>query len=234
MRLMSISKVQVSDGTEMPVHVSRPENKGRGAGILVLQEAFGVNAFIRGVCERLAKEGFVAAAPELFHRTAPAGWEGSHTDFEGARKHYEAVTEATLEADLRAAHQLLLSEAGVRKTASIGFCLGGRVSYLADAVLPLSAAVSFYGARIAPALLHRAKELNAPILLFWGGLDKHIPPEQRAAVAGALGEAGKPFANVEFSYADHAFFNEHRPQYHPKAAAEAWALTLAFLSSNGL
>src|SRR6516162_8095197 len=109
MRHMSDSKVKVSDGTEMAIHVARPTGKGRGAGILVIQEAFGVNAFIRGVCERFAKEGFIAAAPELFHRTAPAGWEGSHTDFEGARKHYEAVTEATLEADLRAAHELLLS-----------------------------------------------------------------------------------------------------------------------------
>jgi carboxymethylenebutenolidase len=116
--------------------------------------------------------------------------------------------------------------------AAIGFCMGGRAAFLADALLPLKAAVSLYGAGIAPSLLDRAPKLSAPILLMWGGLDKHIPPEQIAAVTSALRAAGKPYVNAEFSEADHGFFNDDRPSFHAASAAQAWALALQFLKSR--
>lgn len=224
--------VEVGDGTRMDAYCARPQGGGRRPGVLVLQEAFGVTAHIRDVADRLAREGFVALAPELFHRTAP-GFEGSYTDFAAVKPHYEAVTAETLSADLTAAHAWLLERGGVAAgdVAAIGFCMGGRAAFQADAVLPLKAAVSFYGAGIAP-LLERAPKLSGPILLMWGGKDKHIPPEQVASVTAALRAAGKPFVNVEFAEADHGFFNDDRSSFHPASAAQAWALALQFLRSR--
>jgi carboxymethylenebutenolidase len=225
--------IEVGDGTRMDAYHAKPQGGGRRPGLLVLQEAFGVNAHIRDVADRFAREGFVALAPELFHRTAP-GFDGRYDDFASVMPHYQAMTTEGLSADLAAAHAWLSERGGVAAddVAAIGFCMGGRAAYLAASILPLKAAVSFYGGGIAPALLDRAPKLSAPILLVWGGLDKHIPPEQIASVTSALRAAGKPFVNAEFSDADHGFFCDARPSFHPASAAQAWALALQFLKSR--
>ena len=220
----------ISDGTTMAAYVARPNNTGRHPGIIVLQEAFGVNAYIRDVADRFAKEGFTAIAPELFHRTAP-GFEGSYADFPAVQPHTSKLTNDGLECDIRATYDWLTTDdrtvAG--RIFSVGFCMGGRVSYLANSVVPLAAAVSFYGAGIAPGLLDRAGNLHGPMLFFWGGLDKHILPEHTRAVEDALRGAGKEFGNVTFSYADHGFFCDQRPAYNEKAAKQAWPMTVEFL-----
>lgn len=228
----------VSDGTEMGAYVARPPGQKKRAGILILQEAFGVNEHIRDVCRRVAGQGYVALAPELFHRTAP-GFEGRYDDFASVMPHVRALTDAGLEADLRAARGALAADPSVagERLGAIGFCMGGRASFLADAVLPLRAAIAFYGGGIAPSamgpgMLGRVKDLSAPLLLFWGSQDKHIGIEQPRAVADALRAAGKPYVHVEFSEADHGFFCDARPSFCPAAAQQAWALSLEFLSGN--
>ena len=115
--------------------------------------------------------------------------------------------------------------------------MGGRASFLAALTLPLKGAVSFYGGGIAPAprgpgLLGRVDELQAPVLLIWGGRDQHIGPDQVQATTEGLKAAKKTYVNVEFSDADHGFFCDERASYNPAAAAEAWPLTLAFLKTN--
>lgn len=226
-------EIEVADGTVMSAHLAKPIGGGRRPGLLVLQEAFGVNAHIRDVAERFAREGFAALAPELFHRTA-SGFDGNYADFSSVMPHYQALTVDGLSADLSAAHAWLSERGGVApgNVSAIGFCLGGRAAFLANSLLPLKAAVSFYGAGIAPALLERAPKMAAPILLAWGGRDAHIPPEQIASVTGALRAAGKSFVNVEFGDADHGFFNDARTSFHPASAAQAWALTLEFLKTR--
>jgi carboxymethylenebutenolidase len=227
--------LEVTDGTSMNAHVARPVEEGKFPGMLVLQEAFGVNAHIRDVTERIAREGYVAIAPELFHRTGP-GFEGRYDDFPSAMPHLQALTEQGQSDDIRAAYDWLRGHAQVApdRIASIGFCMGGRASFLADATVPLQASISFYGGGIAPGLmpglLHRAGDLHAPILLFWGGLDSHIPAESRNAVEDALTKAGKPYVNVNFSYADHGFFCDARSSYNATAAGLAWTLALQFLN----
>jgi carboxymethylenebutenolidase len=225
-------KLKVGDGSEMGAYTARPRDGKRLPGIMVLQEAFGVNSHIRDVTERLAGEGYVAIAPELFHRTAP-GFEGDYSDFPAVMPHLRAVTAETAEADLRAALGWLQGAPFVERERiySVGFCMGGRVSYLANAALPLRAAASFYGGGIAPDLLDRAGELHGPMLLIWGGLDKHIGPDQRGAVAEALSRHKKTFVNVEFSDADHGFFCNERAAWQPRAARQSWALLLEFLRS---
>jgi carboxymethylenebutenolidase len=149
------------------------------------------------------------------------------------------MKEEALEADARAAYDWLrenvVNDAPI---SAIGYCMGGRAAFSAGLNLPLAGAVSYYGGGIAPnprspGLLERAAELQCPMLLFWGGKDKHITPEQRRAVNDTLTAEGKDFVQVEFSYADHGFFCDARPSYHPIAAALAWPLTLAFLKTHG-
>jgi carboxymethylenebutenolidase len=227
-------EITVEDGTRMRVWVAQPVNaRSPVPGLLVFQEAFGVNAHIRDVVERCAREGFAAAAPELFHRTGP-GFEGSYDDFPSVQKHTSALTPEGVVADLRAVYAFVQSVPGVEpaRIASLGFCMGGRVSYVAAATLPVRAAVSFYGGGIAPAHLDLAARLQVPLLMFWGGLDRHIPIEQIRSVEDALRSAGKAFVNVFISDADHGFFCDARASYNPKAAREAWALTLEFLRQN--
>ena len=229
--------LQVGDATGMRAYVAKPIGGRARAGLLVFQEAFGVNGHIRDVTERFAREGYEAIAPELFHRTAAPGFEGAYNNFEAVMPHVRALREPDLEADARAAYAWLredLAEA-VTPIACGGFCMGGRVSFLTNAILPIKAAVSFYGGGIAPnpmgpGLLRRTGDLHSPQLFFWGGLDKHIGPEQTQAVVDALRQAGKTYVNVEFSDADHGFFCDVRPSYNPAAAQQAWALTHAFLN----
>jgi len=225
-------KLAVADGTQMAAYVARPEQGGPHPGLLVFQEAFGVNHHIRSVSERFAAEGYVVIAPELFHRTAP-GFEGSYTDFPAVMPHLQAMTTETAEMDIGSAHEWLRSNAQVKpnEISSVGFCMGGRFSFLANSVVPLRAVVSFYGGGIAPGLLDRASKVQAPSLLIWGGLDKHITPEHRKAVTDALSAQQKIYVNVEFSQADHGFFCDERASYEPRSARQAWALTLEFLRS---
>lgn len=231
-------QLSVTDGTTMRAWTARPKEEGTHPGLLVLQEAFGVNAHIRDVAGRLAREGFIALAPELFHRTAP-GFEGRYEDFPATMPHMKALNDASMASDLRAAHDWLRGAVGQEAPISaIGYCMGGRASFLAALTLPLAGAVSYYGGGIAPnaaspGLLGRASGIQAPMLFFWGGRDRHITPEHVQAVTGALRQAGKPFVNVEISNADHGFFCDARASYSPAAAALAWPLTLAFLQLHG-
>ncbi len=223
-----------ADGTSLQAYVAHPDGNPR-AGLLVFQEAFGVNAHIRDVTQRFAREGYLAIAPELFHRAAP-GFESGYTDMGPAFAQLRQLTDAGLEADIRAAHAWLESH-GQSRIAATGYCMGGRTACLAALTVPLACSISYYGGGIAPSqfsggLLDRLKDLAAPMLFFWGGQDHHIPPESVQAITTALRAAGKTYTNVEFSFADHGFFCDARASYHPQAAAQAWPLTLAFLETH--
>jgi carboxymethylenebutenolidase len=228
--------LKVSDGTEMQGWTARSAAGGARPGLIVFQEAFGVNAHIRDVTERFARQGYVAIAPELFHRTA-AGFEGRYDDFASAAPHMRALKDGEMEADQRAAYEWLRKHVGKQALiAAVGYCMGGRAAFLAGLTLPLGCAVSYYGGGIAPnpgnsGLLGRAAELRCPILLFWGGKDKHILPEHRRAVNDTLTAERKNFVDMEISDGDHGFFCDVRPSYNPTAAALAWSLTLEFLKT---
>ncbi|MFD1468676.1 dienelactone hydrolase family protein [Hymenobacter caeli] len=226
--------LSVGDGTTMQAYTAQPQDSaGPVPGIILLQEAFGVNSHIRSVADRLAQAGYAVVAPELFHRTAAPGLEIAYSDFPSAMPHYFAITNEGLTADLQAAHAWLTGQPGVAadKIGSIGFCLGGRVSFLANAVLPLAAGVSYYGGGTEQ-IKDRAADLHAPHLFFWGGLDQHISKENIVEVTDAVDAAQKPYVNTVISYADHGFHCDERPSYNADAAREAWALTLAFFQDK--
>ena len=225
--------LKVSDGTSMRAYVAHPDGKPR-AGLLVFQEAFGVNAHIRDVTERFAREGYLSISPELFHRTAP-GLEAGYTNFPEVMPHLQALTDPGLAADIQASYQWLKDgEAKDLPVGATGYCMGGRTAIQAALTVPLQCAISYYGGGIAPgglfpSLADRLKDLNAPTLYFWGGLDAHIGPDAVQAVTTKLNEDKKDYVNVVFSQADHGFFCDARASYNPVAAKEAWSLTLEFL-----
>ena len=225
------TETEVGDGTHMRIWTARPVT-GQHPGLIVLQEAYGVNSHIRSVTELFASEGFCAIAPELYHRTAPKQ-EFPYENFDAVRPHVQAVTPDLAGLDLQAASDWLKAQKCVDRSriSSVGFCMGGRMSFLANSALPLTRAVSFYGGGIAPALLDRVPSLHAPMLFFWGELDKHIPKDQRDDLTAAMMRHGKEYTNVEFSFADHGFFCDERPTYEPRASRMALRMTLDFLKS---
>lgn len=231
--------LKVSDGTSMNAFVARSAGSGKMPGIMVFQEAFGVTGHIRDVAGRIAREGYTAIAPELFHRTAAPGTELSYDNFPAAMPHMQALTTESLAADVTAAFDWLRQDSltdGAR-IGCVGFCLGGRTSFIACATVPLQGAISFYGGAIGPnerypSLLHLAPKMHAPILFFWGGQDHHIPSMQTRPIEDALDQTGKQYVNVRISFANHAFFRDGGTNYNAHAAGLAWSLTKEFLEQN--
>ena len=226
-------QLKISDGTQMQAFTAKAEHSPK-AGVFVFQEAFGVNGHIKNITRRLAQEGYLAVAPELFHRTLPPGGEiayPTNNDFSAIMPHINAITREKTLADLEAAYDWLKGELKSDAIGCVGFCMGGSVSFTANSRLPFKAAVSFYGTRILQNL-DLVPEQKGPLLLMWGGKDKGTPPEKLAELTHALRTTGKDFIHSEFSEAGHAFNCDERPSYHPASAATAWATTLAFFNSK--
>lgn len=223
-------ELEVPDGTRMRAWLARPEGRAKAPGLIVYQEIFGVNEHIQEVCERFAAEGFVALAPEIFHRTAP-GRTFAYDDFPNAREHKNALTLAGIEADAKAAaawfdRDSMTSGASL---GAIGYCMGGRLAFLANTTLPLSCSVSYYGGDI-HTHLDRVPTLHGPHLFCWGGLDTTITWEQRPLVIEAMKESKMPFLDLVISEAKHGFACDMRPSaYSGAATRQARGLTLAFL-----
>lgn len=226
--------VTPADGTTMDLYVAQPADEhDLHAGVLVLQELWGVNQHIREVTDRLARLGYTAVAPDLFHRTAP-GFSAPYTEMSGL-PHAQGITPEQAAADLRAAHgwlrTLLLESTDDPRIASVGFCFGGALSFLANAELPLTGAVSFYGTGIPRQYLARARDQHGPVLLFWAGRDPHCSAADRRSVADALQAADKPYIDVVVGHAQHGWFCDQRKVHDPVAAKHAWALVTVFLES---
>jgi carboxymethylenebutenolidase len=225
-------EIKVDDGTTMLAWLAEPAGQKPTRGIMVFPEVFGVNTHIRDVTNRFASLGLVALSPELFHRTAPPKWECSYTDFPSAMPHIQAAKEATIESDVKATYSWLKNntEAG-GKIACVGYCMGGRVSFLANSAVPLKAAISYYGGNM-PSLLQRTSKLSAPMLLFWGERDQHITAEHRNQVMASMREAKKEYIDILFSNADHGFFCDARQSYEPNSAKLSWDVVQSFLNAR--
>lgn len=227
----STVQLKISDGTQMQAFVAKPEGSPK-AGVMVFQEAFGVNGHIKEVTRRVAREGYLAIAPELFHRTLVPGGEiayPTNNDFSAIMPHFNAITKDATLADTQAAYYWLKDELKSDKIGCVGFCMGGSTSFTANSHLPLKAAVSFYGSRIMQSF-EQAPEQKGPLMLLWGGKDQSSPPEKLTELANVL--KGKDYIQAVFSEAGHAFNCDDRPQYHAASATTAWAMTLGFFKAH--
>ena len=205
---------------------------GRGPGIVLWQEIFGVNAHIRAVAEQYALAGFVVLAPDVFWRQArriELGYEGEER--QRGRDLAAALQPETLQADIRAAVGALRSlpaTAGCR-TGSVGYCLGGRLAYLTAALTDIGAAVAYYGGGIHDQLA-LAPKIRAAMQFHYAGHDDHIPP---AAVAKVREVMTAQAAEVHvYADAQHGFNCWARATYHAPSAALALGRSLTFLASR--
>jgi carboxymethylenebutenolidase len=232
MKNHEFNTIPVADGTRMEVYAAIPNATFPLPAIIVLQEAFSVNSHIRNICERLAQQGYIAVAPHLFHRSTPPV-EFPYADLNQVMPHIQAMTKENNLLDVSATYEWLQQQASVikDKIASIGFCMGGRISYLANTELPLAAAVSYYGGNL-DQFAADAVKLKAPMLFFWGGKDQRITQDKVETLINAVREAGKEYTSVVISQADHGFNCDERDSYHPLAAKESWAHTLAFFENR--
>ena len=215
------------EGGEMALYDAEPEGPVRGA-VVVLQEAFGVNDHIKDICRRIAKEGYRAVAPHLFHRSGDP--ELDYSSIEKVMPHMQALTEPGLSADLTATLSYLTSARfSSQSVGVVGFCMGGSVAFFAAARHPLGAAVTFYGGGVAegrfgmPSLIAMAPELKTPWLGLFGDKDQGIPIDDVEALRSAAEEAPVPTEIIRYPDADHGFHCDARPSYHESSAKDAWA-----------
>jgi carboxymethylenebutenolidase len=216
----------------LPAYLAMPSGEGPLPAVVVLQEIFGVNHHIRDVTERLAREGYVAIAPALYHRQAP-GFETGYTpeDIQIGRQYKVQTKASELLGDIQAAidyiHTLPQTKPG--GVGCIGFCFGGHVAYLAATLADTVAVASFYGAGIPDTSLGegnptitRTPEISGTLYAFFGQKDTSIPPTAVAQIEIALQQAHIDYQIFRYEAADHGFFCDQRGSYNPDAAADAW------------
>ncbi|TDD73994.1 dienelactone hydrolase family protein [Actinomadura rubrisoli] len=220
--------VNVADG-EFSLHVWTPPS-GRGPGILLVQEIFGVGDYVEAVADDLVGLGYVVAAPDMFWRIEP-DWAVKH-DEQALPKAMSMVSEFDWEKgpeDLEAALAHLRGVPEVDgRVGVLGFCFGGTLAYLLAARARVDAAVSFYGSGV-PGALEALERIEGPVQFHFGGSDPYIPREDVAAVERAVAGRGGMEIHVQED-GGHAFHNRKAPMfYQPGPADRAWRLTEEFL-----
>ena len=215
-----------------PLSVHRPDGDPRG-GIVVTQEAFGVNDHIDDVTRRFAADGWLAVAPHLFHRTGDPRF--GYEDITPVYPHMQALTADGVLADVDTALDHLAGAGiGTSRIGVVGFCMGGTVTLITAVHRDVGAAVTFYGGGLtegrfgfAP-LIEEAANLRAPWLGLFGDLDAGIPVDAVEDLRTAAATSGQPTEIVRYPDAGHGFHCDARASYHEPSATDAWGRTLGW------
>ena len=228
------------DGLVLEAHFASPVGLGPFPGIVVIQEVFGVNAHIRDVTERIAREGYVAIAPAIYQRQAP-GFEVGYTpeDLAQGRQYKEQTQASELLADMSAAIAYLKALPQCNgNIGTMGFCFGGHVVYLGAVLEDVKVTASFYGAGIVTSTpgggaptVSRTPEIKGTIHCFFGTADPLIPNEQTDEIEAALKTHQIPHQVFRYEGANHGFFCDRRESYDAAAAADAWQHVLGLFGT---
>jgi carboxymethylenebutenolidase len=213
-----------ANGSTTEGYLSLP-TAGKGPGILVIQEWWGLVNHIKNVCDRFAAEGFSALAPDLYH-----GQTASEPD--EAEKLFMALNIAQAEKDLKGAARYLAGHSSTAKLGAVGFCMGGQLALFAATLNPsIGATVNFYG--IHPNVKPDYTKLAGPVLGLYAEKDGFVSPQVAKDVDRAIKDAGKSSEIHIYPGVDHAFFNdENAGAYDKTAAADAWRRVLAFFRQH--
>ena len=234
-------KIPVADG-EIPGYRAMPAKGGPFPTVLVVQEIFGVHEHIKDLCRRLAKQGYLAVAPELYARQ---GDVSKITDFrEIIEKVVSKVPDKQVMADLDAAVAWAKKsgKGNTDKLAITGFCWGGRIVWLYAAhSKDLKAGAAWYGRLVGNTNdlqpkypLDIAKDLKAPVLGLYGGADQGIPLETVDKMKDELKSAGSKSEIVVYPDTPHGFLADYRPSYRKTEAEDAWKKMLAWFKQHGV
>jgi carboxymethylenebutenolidase len=223
-------KIKSHEGKQYDAMVALPPT-GTGPGLVLFQEVFGVNAHIRAVAEQYALDGFVVLAPDVFWRQAPSLQLGyTQEDVNRGIELYMAAKFDDLTADIKTSVAALRALPEVTgKVGAFGYCMGGRLAYVAAATAGVDAAVCYYGGGIQDSL-ELAKQVRAPMQFHYGALDSMIPIAAVDKVRAAF--AGKSAEFHVYANADHGFNCWARGTYHQPSAALAHGRTLSFFAQT--
>jgi carboxymethylenebutenolidase len=226
----STVQLNTSDG-KMEAYVAQPKDGGTYPGVVVIQEAFGVNSHIKKVTERIAAEGYVAIAPDIFHRETERLIP--YSEMPKAIATMQRVVDSKAMEDVGAAIAHLKSQSNVKSGSLgvIGFCMGGRLTYLAAAhhSKDVKCAVPFYGGGISmgnPSPLSRTGEIKCPMYLFFGAKD------QVNQIKAELTAKKIPSQMEVYPEPGHGFFCDDRGSYHEASAKDAWEKTKSFFAQH--
>jgi len=218
----------------LPAFVARPRGRGRHATILVVNEIFGIHDYIKDICRRLARLGYVAVAPDFFYRSGvdlPA-----MADIKQIIPIVQQAGNGQVDGDVRATTDWIKTRpfGDGRRIGITGFCWGGAVVWRSAMVDPdIRAGVAWYG-QLKP-LIARAAELKAPVLGLYGGLDQGISQADRDAMGAALAAAGKTDSSIHvYPDAQHGFHADYRASYNEADARDGWARMLAHFKAHGV
>jgi carboxymethylenebutenolidase len=225
-------ELTAADGTRFAAFAATPDEPS-GVGIVVMPDVRGLYRFYEELALRFAERGHTAVAIDYFGRTAGVGKRDDEFPY---MEHVQQTTQAGIQADVRTAVGWLRA-AGCRSVFTVGFCFGGRNSWLAAASgHGLAGAVGFYGSpgerNGEPGAIQRAGELEAPILALQAGEDRNITAEDNAALEQALADAGVRYELVTYDGAPHSFFDRKQDEF-AAASEDAWARVLAFVENYG-
>jgi carboxymethylenebutenolidase len=241
-------KIKAYGGFDLPAYVARPADAKKHAAIIVVNEVFGIHAYIKDVCRRLAKLGYVAIAPNYFIRD---GDPSTVTDMSQVFPIVMKARQAQVLGDTSAALKWLQAQSFVKADhiGITGFCWGGGVVWMAAAKIPgIRAGVAWYG-RLAPAAtppaagappadptpLEVVKEIKIPVLGLYGEKDQGIPVKDVDAMRAALIAAGNTRCElIEYPGAQHGFHADYRPSYNEAAATDGWARLKKWFKHNGV
>ena len=219
-----------ANGSSMRTAVAQSA-RADDAGVLVCMHGPGVDAFILGICEALAGAGFTAVAPDLYHRQ-------KEPDPDPLAR-LRALRDVAILDDLTVAARHLATLSDPLRRHVIGFCMGGRLSYLwATEDLALRSAVVFYGGGIlrswgeGSSPFERTGGIRCPVLGLFGKEDTNPSPADVAAISSEMDRLAKPHEFVSYDGAGHAFLNEARPSYREEAARDAWRRCIAWLQRH--
>lgn len=230
------------DGKSMGLYVAAPDGDGRKPALLVIMEVFGVNAHMKDVTERFANEGYVAISPDLYYRLDQRVFP--HTDRDGAFAARGTLYDTKIVEDLNRAIAYAQGRDDVDpdRVGIIGYCFGGRVSWMAACNCPgLVASSLYYGGQIAGGQrgekspvepVTQGNNIKIPMQCVWGGQDQGIPKEARDAIESTLKANNVDYEWHLYEDAGHAFFCEDRPAYDEAASKDIWPKTLAFLGTH--
>lgn len=221
----------VADG-RMPCHGARPAAGGPWPAVIVVMEAFGLNPHIKAVAERIAREGYVTVAPDLYHRF------GSpivpYEDESAAIEYMTRLDPGKVMAEIGAVIAHLKSRPDVRaaRIGIVGFCMGGTVAFRTAAhhAADVAAAVSFYGGSSLAGDAALLARIAAPVLALWGEQDTIIPVERAERIEATMHRLGKAYEAKIYAGAGHGFFCDERTSYHPDSARDSWVRLTGWFS----